>query len=524
MSGRVEGLAAVLRDVCRSAESGAGVRLRSYQQEVARAIVRSVIEQRGLTFVVVFPRQSGKNELQAQIEAYLLALYSQKGAEIVKVSPTWKPQSQNAMRRLERVLKRHVLTREFWKKELGYLYRVGEASIVFLSASPTTNIVGATASILLECDEAQDVGLEKWDKEIKPMAAATNATRVFWGTAWTSATLLGREKRLARDAEAQDGIQRVWVLTADEVGREVKAYRQFVAGEVRRLGRQHPMIRTQFYSEELEGEGGMFPERRLALMRGTHAAREHPQAGRLHAFLLDVAGEDEAVSGWEGWRANQMALPGLPGPANQASLANPQRDATALTVVEVDLESLRDGGIAAPTYRAIWRRQWLGTAHTRLYAQLRALGQTWRPRYWVVDATGVGAGLASFLEKAFPGRVLAVTFSAAVKSRLGWDFLGVVETGRWQEHAAAGGEAGALQELFWQQLRYCQMTVLPGPEHHLRWGVPDGQTDGAGAVVHDDLVLSAALVSLLDGQEWALSRPGLVAAGRDPLEEMDEGF
>lgn len=205
-------------------------------------------------------------------------------------------------------------------------------------------------------------------------------------------------------------------------------------------------------------------------------------------------------------------------------LANPRRDATALTVVEVDLDSLQDSGIAAPTYRAVWRRQWLGTAHTVLYAQLRSLGQVWRPRYWVVDATGVGAGLASFLEKAFAGRVLAVTFNAAVKSRLGWDILAVVETGRWQEHATAGGETGALQAEFWRQLSYCQMEVLPGPDQRMRWGVPDGRQDAEGAVVHDDLVLSAALVSLLDGQEWALARPGLVVKGRDPLQEMDEGF
>ncbi len=37
------------------------------------------------------PRQSGKNELQAQLETYLLLLYSELEGEIVKVSPTWKP-------------------------------------------------------------------------------------------------------------------------------------------------------------------------------------------------------------------------------------------------------------------------------------------------------------------------------------------------------------------------------------------------------------------------------------------------
>jgi hypothetical protein len=51
--------------------------------------------------------------------------------------------------------------------------------IHFLSAAPSSNIVGATVSLLLECDEAQDVEIAKWDKEIAPMAASTNATRVF---------------------------------------------------------------------------------------------------------------------------------------------------------------------------------------------------------------------------------------------------------------------------------------------------------------------------------------------------------
>ena len=93
----------VLRDVLIFADRGNALQLRQYQVEVAKAVVDSVVNQRGLTFVVIFPRQSGKNELQAQLESYLLAIYSSLEAEMVKVSPTWKPQSLNAMRRLERV-------------------------------------------------------------------------------------------------------------------------------------------------------------------------------------------------------------------------------------------------------------------------------------------------------------------------------------------------------------------------------------------------------------------------------------
>lgn len=93
--------------------------LRSYQRQVATAIANSVLRKLGLSFVVEFPRQSGKNELQAQIETYLLALLQIEDTEIVKVSPTWKPQTQNAMRRLQRVLEGNLVTHKCWVKELG---------------------------------------------------------------------------------------------------------------------------------------------------------------------------------------------------------------------------------------------------------------------------------------------------------------------------------------------------------------------------------------------------------------------
>jgi hypothetical protein len=111
-------LTAMLSDISNFCVTS-GLRLRSYQREAAEAILDSVLLRRGLTFVVLFPRQSGKNELQAQIEAFLLLTLSHTDAEIVKVSPTWKPQSLNAMRRLERVLAGNLLTRACWKKEQG---------------------------------------------------------------------------------------------------------------------------------------------------------------------------------------------------------------------------------------------------------------------------------------------------------------------------------------------------------------------------------------------------------------------
>lgn len=501
-----------LRQVSTFSQAASGLRLRGYQRQAAQAIVDSVCKGRGLTFVVLFPRQSGKNELQAQIETYLLAILSQREAEIVKVSPTWKPQSLNAMRRLERVLSRNLVTGGRWSKEQGYIYRVGRARIFFLSGSPQANVVGATASTLLECDEAQDVLIAKWDKDIAPMAASTNATRVFWGTAWTRSTLLAREMRAALEAERQDGLRRVFRITAAEVAAEVPAYGDFVAEQVRRHGRQHPMVKTQYFSEEIDAEGGMFPARRQALMQGDHPPQDRPSPGRLYALLLDVAGEDE--------NALDPLHPGEAG----AGLKNAARDSTALTVVEVDLSALDDELVAAPVYRVVHRRLWTGDRHPLLYGQLRSLVEAWEARYLVVDSTGVGAGLASFLERAFPQRVIPFQFNAASKSRLGWDFLSLVESGRFRDYRPPPGNPDPLGELFWRQLTACSMEVVSGPEKRLRWGVPEGHHDPlTGEPAHDDLVLSAALCAVLDGLAWGQTASRVIAAP-DPLRGLDEVF
>jgi len=55
--------------------------------------------------------------------------------------------------------------------------------------------------------------------------------------------------------------------------------------------------------------------------------------------------------------------------------------------------------------------------------------------------------------------------------------------------------------------------------------VPDGTRDPeTGELVHDDLVISAAMCAELDSQEWSVGGAALVIQGKDPLEEMDKGF
>src|SRR3990172_8435464 len=106
--------------------------LRPYQLEPAQAILDSVYRGQGLTFVVEMSRQAGKNELSAQLEAYLLTLYQRVGGQIVKASPTFKPQTINSLNRLKDRLKTPWHAGRV-KHRSGYIVELGQARAVFFS-------------------------------------------------------------------------------------------------------------------------------------------------------------------------------------------------------------------------------------------------------------------------------------------------------------------------------------------------------------------------------------------------------
>jgi hypothetical protein len=115
----------------------------------------------------------------------------------------------------------------------------------------------------------------------------------------------------------------------------------------------------------------------------------------------------------------------------------------------------------------------------------------------VVDATGVGAGLASFLGDQLgrgPRRVIVSPFllNRKTKSDLGWAFLGLIDGGRIKEYAEDGSYS---TRIYRHQLAACTYEVLPGPGKLLRWSVPSSRG-------HDELLISTALTTRLDGIEW----------------------
>ncbi len=269
-------------------------RLRPYQREVAQAILNSVFGRKGLTFSVEIARQGGKNELSSQLELLLLTLYMAQPQNLVKCSPTFKPQTVISMMRLKDRLNDAGFG-GIWVTELGYIVRLGNARAIFLSADESANVVGNTAHILLEIDESQDVSKEKYTKEFKPMGATTNVTTIHYGTTWDDYTLLEEVKQANLELEGKDGIKRHFRYDWQEVAKYNPDYLAYVEAERERLGENHPLFVTQYCLLPIHSGGGYLSPQQRAQLSGEHSRRHQPEEGKVYIAGIDLARQRDEV-------------------------------------------------------------------------------------------------------------------------------------------------------------------------------------------------------------------------------------
>jgi hypothetical protein len=408
-------------------------------------------------------RQAGKNELSAHIEAYLLNLHAGIGGAIVKAAPTYVPQLATSRLRLESTLE-NPLNHGQWHREQGGVVRLGRARCQFLSAEPAANVVGATASIALEIDEVQDVEADKHDRDFAPMAASTNATRVYYGTAWRGDDLLQRVRAETLGAPLREGRRRDFTFPWWIVAEANPAYGAFVESEQRRLGDDHPLFKTQYRLETLGGEGGMFSTSQRLSMRGDHSRLSEPILGECYVAGIDVAGADEALGG--------------------ADPRGSRRDATVITIARVRPIEIVPG-IVEPRVEIVEHLWWVGRDQRSQYeALVHSLRDIWRVRAVAIDASGIGAGLSDFLRAALGDVVRPFVFTAESKSRLGFGLIAAINGGRLRMHDGRDPEATETAAEFWREFEHCRST--PTANRGLRFGVPEAEG-------HDDFVISAAL-------------------------------
>ncbi len=438
-------------------------RLRPYQREVALAVLDSVFARKGLTFSVEMARQAGKNELSAQLELLLLTLYMAEPQNLVKCSPTFKPQTVISMMRLKDRLNDAGFD-GIWLAELGYIIRLGNARAIFLSADESANVVGNTAHILLEIDESQDVSKEKYTKEFKPMGATTNVTSVHYGTTWDDSTLLEEIKQTNLELERQDGIKRHFRYDWEEVARYNPDYQAYVEAERARLGEDHPLFLTQYRLLPIHGGGGFLSASHKAQLQGDHSRLRAPDPRPTYVAGIDLAGEAETEE--------DAVLRSL----------KPRQDSTVITIGELDF-SICDDVQRQPGVKVVEHYWWTGRKHSELYAQLvDILKNVWRCKKIVVDATGVGEPVASFLRKALGSRVIPFTFTQSSKSELGFGLLAAINAGRLKVYKADGSPE---YKQFWFEVEKAKSQYRPSRTMNFYVDPSEG---------HDDFLISLALL------------------------------
>jgi hypothetical protein len=462
--------------------------LRPYQVEPANAVIESCLHQRGLEFLWVFPRQSGKDETIAQLVVFLLTLFQRMDACIVHVYPTAQ-QLTTGTTRLQHRLENLWTAGRSWARARPTRLGLGQAVCAFFSGHPQARAEGATANLLLIVNEAQDQVEPIIERRFTPMRASTNATALYVGTVRTTSDYLWKVKTRLERLQATDGQRRVFVVTPDQVGQANPHYQEFVQSQIALKGRQHPTVKTELFNEPLDTAAGLFPPRRIELMRGTHEYQADPQPGAIYIAALDVGGQDE--------QATAGAF---------ADLANPGRDYTVCTIAQVTPTERGTHFDVVNTFAD------QGTRHFQpapgkppLFDSILAYLNHWQPIAVICDSTGVGQGIADALIKAYPRQVVPFMFTSSSKAALGNNFLALVETGRFTHftqstHPAVQDAADS----FFRQCERCSYELAEGVpiEKGLRWGVPANATytDDLGNThpVHDDRLLSAALFAQAD--------------------------
>jgi len=425
--------------------------------------LNSVFGKRGLTFSVEIARQGGKNELSAQLELLLLTLFMAKSQNLVKCSPTFKPQTVISMMRLRDRLNDAGFS-GIWISELGYIIRLGSARAIFLSADESANVVGNTAQILMEIDESQDVSKEKYTKEFKPMGATANVTVVHYGTTWDDSTLLEEVKQTNLELERKDGIKRHFSYDWQEVARHNPDYLAYVEAERERLGENHPLFLTQYRLLPIHGGGGFLSHQQRAQLGGEHTRKHRPDRSKVYIAGIDLAGEAEEAEG-----AYLRAV-------------KPRQDSTVITIGELDFSN-GNAFHKQPRICVVEHYRWTGRKHAELYPQLvDMLKNVWHCRKVVVDATGVGQPVSSFLRAELGSRVAPFTFTTQSKSELGFKLLAAINSGRLKMYR---GDGSPEYEEFWFEMEKAKSQYRPSQTMNFYVDPSQG---------HDDFLMSLALL------------------------------
>jgi len=426
--------------------------VRPYQFDIVSALFRQVTrDARGETLTVMFPRQSGKNEVSAMLVAALLLRHHSTGGSVIVCAPSLHPQAELSFERTIGLLRGHRrISMPKAQVEAGTI-RFGLASATFLSGMPGANVAGHTASLALIGDEAQDLDIDWFDRQFKPMTASTGASTVLFGTPWQGDSLL--ERAVARNRKRDAAFEHLgpkyrgrWdpfhhQVSWEQVAEENEPYRSYVEKERERLGASHQIFLSQYELVSVADEKRLLSPAMVWQLEGPFAPLEHPEPDGRYVAGLDFAGEGAAG------------------------------DSTVLTI----------GRLVDDACEVVHIESWLGVAYDAVSSAATAAAREWKLARLVCDATGLGSPLVAALKKSLGAVVTPFVFSRKSKSELGFELIAGAESGNLRIAPAMRSDSslGAL----WDELRTCLVDYQASGA--MTWGAPTG--------AHDDYVTSLAL-------------------------------
>jgi len=216
----------------------------------------------------------------------------------------------------------------------------------------------------------------------------------------------------------------------------------------------------------ISGGGGFLNSAQRAQLQGGHSRLHHPEPGKVYVAGIDLAGEAEGIE--------DAVLRYL----------KPRQDSTVVTIAEIDTRAVLTLLVPQqPKINVVEHYWWTGKPHTDLYSTLvDLLKNVWDCKRVVVDATGIGQPVASFLRHSLGSCVIPFQFTQRSKSEIGFELLAAINSGRLKVYAADGSPE--YQE-FWFEIERAKSHYRPSQTMNFYVDPSEG---------HDDFLISLALV------------------------------
>ena len=336
--------------------------LAPYQSEIARAVLDSVLHDRGLTITVEMARGAGAREIAAQLEVLLLGLDVNDSVRLLHVA------RRPDVERLARHLREGAaggLTSVY-----GNAVRLGRAEVRFLTPEEAAAAQGPIGLLQVTNAEAlEPTTLAHLDL----LAAASGATTVLYGTAWNGETAFEARKQANRRSESASPLRRHFRVPWPQAADELPGYRERARDASDRLGEASPEFQARYALVPAPAVGPLVAEAQQRALDGDHARRHAPTSGVPTRASIVVT------------RLPQRASLGKAGLGWDACA----HGATAVVTIAED----------APGALRVLEHRWLQALDAQALAHgiAEVVGETWGCAHLVADAPGASAAAASQL-------------------------------------------------------------------------------------------------------------------------------